>query len=125
MFGALYGVGLALWGMLMSGGGHFNLLFVLFISPAGVGLLFWPLWGYLTAGAMSRVMRIAFLSTAAIHYSGLIYYVFGTGNSDLYWFRIGNRQPAFGFLVLFSVALYLAGQIFMWRRFVNAEDMTH
>jgi len=81
--GAVYGLGLTLWGMIMSGGGHFNLLLMLFISPFGVGLLFWPLWAYLTAGAMSRVMRAVFLSTATMHYFGLIYYVFGTDNSDL------------------------------------------
>src|SRR5262245_16021355 len=122
LVGAGYGVGLTLWGIIMSGGGHFNLLSMLFISPFGVGFLFWPLWGYSIAGEMSRVIRIAFLLTAGTHYLGLVYYVFGTDNSDLYWFRIGNRQPAFGFLVILTVALYLAGQVFLWRRFLNTDN---
>jgi len=123
LVGATYGVVFTLLGLLVSGGGHFNLVGMLFASPFGLGLLFWPLWAYLTASAMSRSMRVGFVASIGAHYFAVMYYVFVTDNSDVYWFGVGNQDSLFGWLVVCMVAAYLAGQIVLWHRFVNADDV--
>ena len=66
--GFVYGLALAVWGVLISGGGHFNLPFMLAVSPAWLGILLWPLWGFLAACFDSRLVKALFLVTMAAHY---------------------------------------------------------
>ena len=117
--GLAYSIALTLSGVMISGGGHFNLPIVLFISPATVGFLLWPLWGFLVVKFDSLLTKALFLSTIAAHYLGIIWYLFNPGNSDMYWFRIGMKQRYFILFPAFSVGLYLAGQIFLWARFIH------
>src|SRR5688500_8150923 len=86
--GFVYGIALAFWGVMISGGGHFNLPIVLFISPIWAGLLFWPLWGFLSVKFDSLLSKALFLFTMAAHYVGILFYIFDADNSDGYWFRI-------------------------------------
>lgn len=117
--GLVYGLALTFWGALISGGGHFNLPVVLFTSPVFFGLLFWPLWGFMSAGFDSRAAKAVFLCTAAAHYAGIVFYVLDSGDGDLYWFRVGMNDPGFVSLPASAVALYLAGQSFLWVRFLR------
>jgi hypothetical protein len=118
VIGGIFGLSVAAWGVMASGAGHFVLALMLFISPFGAGLLFWPLWGYVTAGRMSVYMRITFLSTMVVHYLALIYYLRDDGfSSD--WSLI-QRQPDIGMRALLSVGVYLVAQGFLWRRFLVA-----
>ena len=68
-------------------------------------------------------MRVGFVASIGAHYFAVMYYVFVADNSDLYWFRVGNQNWLFGWLVVCTVAAYLAGQIVLWHRFVNADDV--
>jgi hypothetical protein len=117
--GLAYGLALAFWGVLISGGGHFNLPIVLFISPVWAGLLFWPLWGFLSVRFDSILSKSLFLCTMAAHYAGIAFYVLDPDNSDGYWFRIGMNTPTFVLLPASAIGLYLAGQLFLWGRFLR------
>jgi hypothetical protein len=122
--GFVYGLALAVWGAIMSGGGHFNLPFMLFTSPVWLGLFLWPLWGYLSAGFNSSAAKALFLITVAAHYAGIIFYVLDPDNSDGYWFRIGMRDPSFIWFPASAVALYLVGHLFLWLRFLR-DSLAH
>jgi hypothetical protein len=116
----VYGVVMAFWGALASGGGHFNLMMMAFVSPYGLGLLFWPLWGYAVATSPSKPLRVVFLLTMAAHCLGLLHYIFLTDNSDAYWYGIGVRgDPGFGAAVVATMAVYVAGHVFLWFRFLR------
>ena len=117
--GLAYGLALAFWSALMSGGGHFNLPVVLFISPIRLGLLLWPLWGFLSVKFDSLLFKALFLGTMAAHYAGILFYIFDPDNSDGYWFRIGMNDPTFVLFPASAVTLYLAGQLFLWVRFLR------
>jgi hypothetical protein len=117
--GFVYGLALAVWGAMISGGGHFNLPFMLAVSPAWMGILLWPLWGFLSARFDSQLVKALFLVTMAAHYAGLYFYVRAADNSDDYWFRIGMHDPAFIWFPASAFALYLAGQLFLWLRFLR------
>jgi len=118
--GLVYGLLMVFWGAVGSGGGHFNLLMMVFVSPYGLGLLFWPLWSYIVAVSLSPFMRAAFVATMSAHYLGLLHYIFLTDNSDSYWFANGARQSGFVLLVAVTLAVYLAGHLFLWIRFVRS-----
>lgn len=117
--GFVYGLALTFRGALMSGGGHFNLPVVLFISPLWLGLLFWPLWGFMSVGFDSRRSKVLFLCTTAAHYAGILFHLLDPHNNDGYWFRIGMRDPDFVLIHAPTAALYLAGQLFLWFRFLR------
>lgn len=117
--GFAYGLALAFWGAMISGGGHFNLPIVLFISPIWLGLLLWPLWGFLSVRFDSILSKALFVCTMVAHYVGILFYVFDPDNSDAYWFRIGMNDPSFILFPASAVALYLAGQLFLWIRFLR------
>ncbi len=117
--GLAYGLALAFWSALISGGGHFNLPIVLFISPIWLGLLLWPLWGFLSVKFDSTLSKALFLCTMAAHHLGILFYIFVPDNSDGYWFRIGMNDPTFILFPASAIALYLAGQLFLWFRFLR------
>jgi hypothetical protein len=117
--GLVYGLALAVWGVMISGGGHFNLPFMLSISPVWLGILLWPLWGFLAARFDSALSKGLFLVTMAAHYAGIIFYVINPDNSDSYWFRIGMHDPSFIWFPASAFALYLAGQLILWVRFLR------
>jgi predicted PurR-regulated permease PerM len=97
--GLIYGLALALWGALVSGGGHLNLPIMLFISAVWFGLLLWPLWGFLSVRFNSIVSKTLFLLTMFAHFVGLFLYIVDADNSDGYWFRIGmNDRASYCFL---------------------------
>jgi hypothetical protein len=110
---------LAFWGIVISGGGHFNLPIMLFISPLWFGLLLWPLWGFLSVRFDSIVSKALFLLTMLAHFCGLFLYIVDADNSDRYWFRIGMNDSSFILFPASAVALYLVGQIFLWVRFLR------
>jgi len=119
LIGLVFGLALAFWGVMISGGGHFNLPVMLFVSPIGIGLLFWPLWGFLSVRFNSGLSKVLFLCTMIAHLLGLGFYMFHPDNSDGYWFQIAMEDSTF---ILFSgsaVVLYLAGQLFLWVRFLR------
>lgn len=115
--GFMYGLALAVWSAMISGGGHFNLPIMLFISPVWIGLLFWPLWGFLSVRFDSLLVKALFIVTMAVHYAGIIFYVRDPDNSDGYWFPIGMHDSSFIWFPASAFALYLAGQLFLWFRF--------
>jgi hypothetical protein len=122
--GFIYGLALAVWSVMISGGGHFNFPFMLFTSPIWLGLFLWPLWGYLSASFDSLAMKALFLITVAAHYAGIIFYFLDPDNSDGYWFRIGMRDPSFIWFPASAFALYLAGHLFLWLRFFR-DSLAH
>ena len=117
--GLSYGLALAFWSALSSSGSHFNLPIVLFISPIWLGLLLWPLWGFLSVKFDSPLSKALFLCTMAAHYAGIFFYIFDPDNSDGYWFRIGMKDPTFILFPASAVALYLVAQLFLWARFLR------
>ncbi len=117
--GLAYGIALAFWGALISGGGHFNLPIVLFISPIWLGLLLWPLWGFLSVSFDSLLSKALFLCTMTAHHVGILFYILNPDNSDGYWFRIGMNDPTFILFPASAIAVYLAGQLFLWYRFLR------
>jgi hypothetical protein len=117
--GLVYGLALTFWGVLISGGGHFNLPIMLFICPVWFGLLLWPLWGFLSVRFDSVVSKTLFLLTMLAHFVGLILYMVDADNSDGYWFRIGMHDSSFILFPASAFALYLMGQIFLWVRFLR------
>lgn len=118
LVGLAYGVALAFWGMLISGGGHFNLPIMLFVSPFWFGLLFWPLWGFLSVRFNSLPSKLLFIFTMAAHFIGLVIYVRNPDNSDGYWFDIAMHDRTFILLPASAFLLYFVAQIFLWVRFV-------
>jgi hypothetical protein len=117
--GFVYGLALTTWSILISGGGHFNLPIVLFISPVWAGLLLWPLWGYLAARFDFPAGKVIFLCTMAAHYAGIAFYVLAPNNNDGYWFGIGMNDPTFILFPASAIGPYLAGQLFLWVRFLR------
>ena len=117
--GLIFGLALAVWGALISGGGHFNLPIMLFISPVWFGLLLWPLWGFLSVRFDSIVSKALFLLTMVAHFVGLFLYIVDIDNSDGYWFRIGMNDSSFILFPASAFTLYLIAQSFLWIRFVR------
>lgn len=117
--GLLFGVGLAFWAMLISGGGHFNLPIMLFVSPLWFGLLFWPLWGFLSVRFNSLSSKLLFICTMAAHFAGLVLYIWSPDNSDGYWFDIAMHDRTFILFPASAFLLYSAAQSFLWVRFVK------
>ncbi len=97
---------------MISGGGHFNLPIMLFISPTLMGLLLWPLWGFLSVRFNSPLSKVLFLCTMIAHFVGLGFYILDPDNSDGYWFRIAMGDSTFIFFPASAVVLYLATQLF-------------
>ena len=117
--GLVYGLALTFWAAMISGGGHFNLPIMLFISPVWFGLLLWPLWGFLSVRFNSLSSKLLFVCTMAAHFAGLIFYIRDPDNSDGYWFGIGMHDRSFIFFPASAFLLYFAAQIFLWVRFLK------
>jgi hypothetical protein len=114
-----YSVVLTFWGIVASGGGHFNLPVMLAVAPLGAGFFFWPVWAFLSVNFSSLLSRCLFLCLIVAHYLGLIFHVLNPDNSDMHWFWIAMSAKSFIFYLALSVGLYLVGQIYLWSRFLR------
>lgn len=120
LVGLLYGLGLAIWGVLISGGGHVLLPGFLALAPVPVGLFLWPAFGLLSADLSKKGSRIALLLLLLVHYVGFGADVYVAGWSEFYWLRIGMHNSGFVLCLVISFAVYLAAQLFLWLRFAQA-----
>jgi hypothetical protein len=102
-----------------SGGGHFNLPVALFLSPIWFGILFWPLWGFLSVRFSNIHIKLLFIISMAVHFASLILYVRNPDNSDAYWFKIAMHDWTNIFSFAPPVVFYVVAQIFLWFRFVR------
>jgi len=118
--GLLYAVLFTAWGLIISGGGHFNLPALMAISPSPIGIFVWPALAFLSVDLSSIASRAGFVLLIFAHYVSLGIYIYSQGQDDLHWFRIGMQDPVFIVFPLVSVFIYAAGQIFLWRRFLQA-----
>jgi hypothetical protein len=123
--GLVFGLLLTLWAALITGGGHFNLPAMLFLSPVFFGLLLWPLWGFLSVRFNSIISKLVFVLTMAAHFIGLILYVRDPDNSDAYWFNIAMQDWTYIFFPASAFLLYFAAQVFLWTRFVRDTFIRH
>ena len=119
LIGLVYGIVLSFWGMIISGGGHFNLPGMLIMSPFGIGLLFWAIWGFLSVDFTSLLSKCLFLLLMVAHLAGLVFYLYLESDSEFYWLGIAMNEPTFIVFLLIQVAFYLAAQIYLWSRFLR------
>lgn len=122
--GSVYGFLLTLWGILNSGGGHFNLPIVLATSPIWFGVLFWPLWGMLSVDFRTALSKTVFLVTVGMHYVGIFVYWMKSADNEKYWLHIGNNDPIFILLNVLFTTVYLSGQIYLWTKFLREKKQS-
>lgn len=115
--GLIFGLVAGFWGVMISGGGHFILPIMLFISPFGFGLLLWPLWAFLSVRFDSKFSRVLFIATMLGHWVGSVIHIGdeGTQNWQRFWFRMSDP------MCISALVLYLAAQLFLWFRFLRTK----
>jgi len=120
LLGLIYGVIFWAWAALGSGGGHYNLPLAL-ATP--IGFVFWPVLWIVAADLHSTRSRVAFLVLLACDYASLAYYLLSPDirSSDAYWYGIAARnESSYVLFPVISIAMYGAGQMFLWRLFIKA-----
>lgn len=116
--GLLYGVSLAVLGWIATGAGHGTFFFFsLAVFPYGIGLILWPVLGYLLAHVDVTFHRTLFLITIVTRYALLTVYILRYGSSEMPHMMVTWRYSHFD--IVAPLVLFLAGQILIWALFVR------
>jgi hypothetical protein len=111
--GLLYGISLAILGWFATGAGHGTFFFFsLAVFPYGIGLILWPLIGWLLADSRAYFQRILFIITIIFRYALIVIYVLFYGSSEIPYIAVTWRYSRFA--ILAPVALFLIGQLLIW-----------
>jgi hypothetical protein len=114
--GLAYGLSLAWFGWIATGAGHGTFFFFsVAVFPYGIGLILWPLIGYLLADIHTSWRRIQFLTVIIVRYGLLTLYVVLYGPSEMPRIEITWRYSAL--YVLAPIVLFLVGQGIIWACF--------
>jgi hypothetical protein len=118
-FGFLYAIALMLFAILLAGAGHGTAIFLaLFMSPYLIGFFFWPLIGYLLASIDSIGKRRMLIGLVIVQYIGMAHWLYVLGADELvHLTRVWSSAYV---LVIMALALYLAGQFFIWGRIARS-----
>src|SRR3954464_7668400 len=114
LLGIAYSVTLAFIGLEMIGscGVGTGVFAGVAFYPYGLGLLFWPVVGFLLSKASEAFYRMMILAITTTHYVVLTIFLY-TCWAEEYprLMRIWRAEPAY---IIESVAIYAIGQAFIW-----------
>lgn len=136
--GLLYGITLAfVWFASIGGGGaghgpehETNIILFFAAAPYGLGLLLWPVIGFMAGSVRFVRYKTTVLGLMATHYVGLIHHCWQYA-ANLLPFANGEKNGTEGYVttidgvtdqdyVLWATTLYLIGQACIWRVFQKA-----
>lgn len=122
VIGFLYGLGLAVIGILLTAAGH-GTYFLLGIASAPVSFLgiifsmagppiFWALVGVLLTYKTRTPQRLFFLCILAVHYASIPFILFFPQYAEEKYFdKVWQAHPT---VVLLGALFYTLGQVFLW-----------
>ena len=100
-----------------AGAGHGTFIFFAPISPYCLGLLIFPVLGYLAGDLRPFLSRVLFLSVLAIHYALTIIFLRVEWISDpSYIQKVWNIYP---WNILMPAGCYLLGQVIIWAALIR------
>lgn len=136
--GFLYGVILTfMWFVSVGGGGaghgpehETNIILFFAAAPYGLGLVIWPVIGFLSGNARLARYKTTIVGLLAAHYAGLIHHCYQyaahlwpVANGDKSMTQ-GDARQAFAMTdqeyVWWATAIYLTGQACIWLSFMKA-----
>jgi len=110
--GLLYALAYLILAAGAAGAGHGTYFFFAPISPYCLGLLIFPLLGYLAGDLRPFSSRVIFLSALAIHYALTAIFLRGDGLSEPSHIRkVWDISPE---NILLPAGCYLLGQVIIW-----------
>ena len=116
--GVLYGASLAALGWMASGAGHGTFFFFsVAVFPYGIGLILWPVIGYLLADVGRQFQRALFLIAILGRYALLVVYVVLYGSFEMPHIAVTWRYSHFD--IIAPLVLFLAGQVLIWTLFLR------
>lgn len=117
VLGLAYAGSYLLLALLTSGGGHGPRFTFAPAMPYGIGLLVFPVFGYLMGDLSSNGIKTAYGVLLVVHCAAVASFVLLWWPEDLPY---ANRAWAASPLnILLPVFWYLAGQIFLWTAFIR------
>jgi hypothetical protein len=101
-----------------AGHGPGTLIFFAVVVPYGLGLLYFPLIGLLSAILHSFASKVLFVSTTVVHYALVLNALRMDHLADTDAFRgMWNYSPP---VILIPTLLYVGAHVFIWLLFVRA-----
>jgi hypothetical protein len=104
-----------------AGAGHGTGIFFAAILPYGLGLLFFPMIGFLAGDLRSFLSKVLFVSLMMIHYAFVINFLRWDWISEpAYVEKIWNYSPL---SIILPAGFYLVGQFAIWAVFIRKTVM--
>lgn len=94
--------------------------FAIAVLPYGIGLLFWPVMGYLMADLRAVFSKWLYLTILAAHYF-LVVKCLWYSEESYYLIKMWNSSPS---LLLMPAIFYLTGQVVIWAVFIRSIRST-
>ena len=118
VLGLAYAGSYLLLALLTSGGGHGPRFTFAPAIPYGIGLLVFPVFGYLMGDLSSKGIKAAYGVLLVVHCAAVTSFVLLWWPEDLpYANRAWEASPL---NILLPVIWYLAGQVFLWTAFIRS-----
>jgi hypothetical protein len=110
--GAGYAVIYFILAFFATGAGHGTFIFFAPLGPYFLGLIFFPLAGFLADDLRPFLSRVLFISALTVHYATTAIFLRVRGVADpSYIERVWNASPWF---ILLPAGWYLLGQVIIW-----------
>jgi hypothetical protein len=115
--GFLYAIIYAVFAFAAAGAGHGTGIFFAAIWPYGLGLLFFPVVGFLAGDLKPFLPKVLFISLLVIHYTLAINFLRLGWTTDLpYIEKMWDNSPLY---ILLPAGFYLLGQVLIWAAFIR------
>jgi hypothetical protein len=118
LLGLVYAAGYLLVAIFTSGGGHGPRFTFAAAMPYGIGLLVFPVLGFLMANLRPMPIRIAYALVLLIHGAVVVGFVLRWWSEDLpYADRAWQASPM---NILLPIGFYFVGQLVLWAALIRS-----